>query len=113
MVILVAEAIAHGEVRTNLPFVLGIADYVVLLNETVSSGSIIKRVRCAGVAENLNPSRSIGQETRYVREGVGGPTQPVGVDAYRPQLEAELHRMVLVRDIEAVDIRQRVRRVRL
>ncbi len=113
LVILVAQAVAHGEVGADLPLVLRVTDQVILLDEAIAGSAAIERIGRAGVAQHLDLAGRVREKRVEVGEGVSGAAQAVGVEADGPELESELHGVIVVDDTEVVDKRQRIARVRL
>ena len=101
------------QVGPDLPLVLRIEDQVILLQKAVAGRAVVPRIGRAGVAQHLDVGRLIRQQRVDIREGVGGSALPVGVQADRTELAAELQRVVFLDHAEIVDEGHRVVGVRL
>jgi len=112
-VVLIAQAIIHGEVRTDLPFILRVAHIVSLARFAFARGAAVKGTGRAYVAQELHLRGFIVEQVVNVRKRVGRAAQPVGINANRANFHAELVAVAAFDPAQLVHEAQRVVGVRL
>ncbi len=102
-VVLVAQAVAEGEIRTKLPLILCVADVVGLLDMCIAAEAG-EGAGVAEVSEELDLRRRVGLEGADGVIGVGGSADLVVVKPERPNLRAELQAVVPDEIGEVIDV---------
>src|SRR5216684_544130 len=95
MIVLVAKTVVDGQIGPDLPLILCIKDQVILFEKPIAGAAVVPWIGRARIAQDLDVGRLIGQQRSNVREGIGGSSLAVRVQAHRTELAPELQRMLL------------------
>ena len=107
-IILIAQTVAHREIRADLPLILRISDQVILIHFANAGGATVERAGSAHVSQKTGLGGIVCQQIIQVGERVGRPTQAVRVHPKGAELAAEFKVAVPLDPTQAVDEREAV-----
>src|SRR3954469_17717099 len=80
-VILVAQTVVQSQVRSDLPFVLGIGDVVLLIGDRLTGRAVEERRGRGQISEELHGGGRVRQKVLDARIRIGDAALPVSVKA--------------------------------